>query len=144
MAPLNSPSKLTLKQRSEKPYHVHRVLLDQEEFLYLINLAKSKKVKYMGDDLLGEQPWLNEVYRWEKFYINSEYNLMPYLWEYGEQWISKLNISSNIYKSIQNATVVHFTGANKMNNCQELILKLCNRWNNYKEKLLHKKTSFYN
>ena len=84
----------------------------------------------------GEQPWLNEVYRYEKFDIGSEYNLLVYMVIYYGDWISKLNIPSNIYSNIDNATVVQFAGGSKINDCQEPVLKFCNKWKDYKRKLL--------
>ena len=131
---LTSLSKSTLNQRSEEG-PVESCNLDQEEFLYLLNLYISNQVKNWREDF-GEQPWLNEVYRYEKFDIGSEYNLLVYMVIYYGDWISKLNIPSNIYSNIDNATVVQFAGSSKINDCQEPVLKFCNKWKDYKRKLL--------
>ena len=48
--------------------------IDQEEFLYLLNLIVSPDVKKMYN-LGGDQPWLNTIYKWEKFDIGQEYNV---------------------------------------------------------------------
>ena len=50
--------------------------IDQEEFLYLLNLIVSPDVKKMYHlEIGGEQPWLNTIYKWEKFDIGQEYNV---------------------------------------------------------------------
>ena len=45
---------------------------DKEEFLFLLNLKKSRKVK---TEVLVDQNWLNEVYRFENFNIGLRYNV---------------------------------------------------------------------
>ena len=47
---------------------------DKEEFLYLINLKLSNRVK-ARESPPGEQSWINEVYLYEKFDIGFEYNV---------------------------------------------------------------------
>ena len=57
---------------------------DKEEFLYLINLKISNRVKIRQSndkDQPGEQGWLNEVYQFEKFDISLEYNVRSKLAE---------------------------------------------------------------
>ena len=45
---------------------------DREEYLYLLNLKKMKKIQIQK---MGEQGWLNAVYLWEKFDIGLEFNV---------------------------------------------------------------------
>ena len=47
---------------------------DREEYLYLLNLKKMKKIR-IRQSVGGEQGWLNEVYLWEKFDIGLEFNV---------------------------------------------------------------------
>ena len=95
---------------------------DQEEFVYLLNLIKSKRVKNVWPDL-GEQGWLNEVYLWEKFDIGHEYNMCA----------SYLNLG--MYKLLDNTnTIFHFAGPEfKPDKCQmkKPLKTLCNKWKNY-------------
>ena len=42
--------------------------------MYLLNLIVSPDVKKMYS-LGGDQPWLNTIYKWEKFDIGQEYNV---------------------------------------------------------------------
>ena len=101
-----------------------------------------------ADQSLADQTWLNEVYRWEKFDIGPQYNMLPFIAQQQrfdmleliaqQHEITMSNVAKNIY--IQNATVIQFAGfGNKgwfiMNNCKEPILTLCNIWKNYTERL---------
>ena len=47
---------------------------DREEYLYLLNLKKMKKIR-IRQSVGGDQAWLNEVYLWEKFDIGLEFNV---------------------------------------------------------------------
>ena len=90
-----------------------------------MNLIKSKRVVNSRPEL-PEQGWLNEVYRWEKFDIGHEYNVMG------------LTVTL-----IPNATIFHFAGLNwKPEKCpkpkKKQWLVACQKWKHYREKLLWK------
>ena len=54
---------------------VYIIPADREEYLYLLNQKKIKKMR-VRHSVGGEQDWLNEVYLWEKFDIGFEFNAM--------------------------------------------------------------------
>ena len=100
-----------------------KIFLDQEEFLYLVNLMKSNKLKLYN----GEQNWLNKVYFQEIFDIGYEYNMLAN---------SVMLLGNHTY--IQNATIFHFVGRFKPNeHCtmKQPWLAVCNKWNHYRPKL---------
>ena len=102
----------------------NHVFSDQEEFLYLLNLIKSKKVKNFWPHL-GEQGWLNEVYLWEKFDIGQEYNTCPSMLK-----------KQQLLQLMHNATIIHFAGPFKPdNNCHKNWKTLCDKWNHYRQML---------
>ena len=116
-------------------------MLDQEEFLYLLNIVLSNTVKRRTDSLgwksEGDQGWLNEVYRWEKFDIGQQYNLVAAIVQ--NQKFAKFNVTNNIYTNIQNATIAQFAGPKVEHflkkNCTGPIMTICKKWKNYSEKL---------
>ena len=71
-------------------------LSDQEEFLYLMNLLKTNRVR-KRQPVGGEQGWLNEVYLWEKFDIGSQYNVR-----------SGVAQMPGLHTLVNNATIFHF------------------------------------
>ena len=99
---------------------------DQEEFLYLLNLIKSKRVinlKPKG----GEQGWLNAIYLWEKFDIGHEYNLCA-------ATVQRLGY----HNLMENATILHYNGAGVgLKHCptKKPWLTACNKWEHYRQKL---------
>ena len=55
-----------------KLYHLNVfVCLDREEFLFLLNLKKSQIGETRND-----QSWLNDVYKFEKFDIGEQFNVL--------------------------------------------------------------------
>ena len=103
---------------------------DQEEFLYLLNLIKSKRVKYFWPGL-GEQGWLNEVYLWEKFDIGHEYNMCASYLKLG------------MYNQMHNTSIFHFAGSEfKPDKCRmkKPLKILCNKWKKYKLGLIRYKS----
>ena len=101
----------------------------------MLNIIKSKKIK---DTYLGEQGWLNEVYRYEKFDIGQQYNMVAFIAQQEIYDFTSLNITTNIYRHIQNATVIQFAGTGKTylkDSCYGQILTMCNKWKHYRKKL---------
>ena len=106
----------------------------------MLNIIKSKKI---NDTDLGEQGWLNEVYRYEKFDIGQQYNMVAFIAQQEIVDFTSLNITTNIYRHIENSTVVQFAGPGKTYlkyNCYGPILTICKKWKNYREKLLREET----
>ena len=101
------------------------IFQDQEEFLYLLNLIKSKRVINTRPNG-GEQGWLNAIYLWEKFDIGTEYNVCA----------NVLNLG--MHSLMHNATILHFSGKQfKPDYChvKESLRPLCAKWTGYRQKL---------
>ena len=99
---------------------------DQEEFLYLLNLIKTKRVINATPDG-GEQGWLNAIYLREKFDIGYEHNLCS-------GTVQDLGLGALMH----NATIFHFAGRNlNLVNCptKKPWLTACNKWELYRQKL---------
>ena len=100
-------------------------LSDQEEFLYLMNLLKTNRVR-KRQPVGGEQGWLNEVYLWEKFDIGSEYNVR-----------SGVVQMPGLHTLVNNATIFHFAWLFKPDACPKKhpMLTACSQWRYYRQKL---------
>ena len=122
------------------PRRINDAFLDQEEFLYLMNLLKSNRVK-KRQQVGGEQGWLNEVYLWEKFDIGIQYRYVVHSTEYstGIQYNVRTGVVQRpgLHVFVNNATIFHFAWLFKPDACpkQHPMLTACSQWRQYREKL---------
>ena len=89
----------------------------------MLNLKKSKTIRNLWPDL-GEQGWLNGVYLWEKFDIGQEYNTP-----------TTMLLRQQLLPFMQNATIIHFEGQFKPDNCHTNWKTLCDKWKQYRQML---------
>ena len=122
------------------PRRINDAFLDQEEFLYLLNLLKSNRVK-KRQQVGGEQGWLNEVYLWEKFDIGMQYIYAVHSTVYstGIQYNVRTGVVQRpgLHVFVNNATIFHFAWLFKPDACpkQHPMLTACSQWRQYREKL---------
>ena len=122
------------------PRRINDAFLDQEEFLYLLNLLKSNRVK-KRQPVGGEQGWLNEVYLWEKFDIGKQYinAVHSTVYSTGVQYNVRTGVVQRpgLHVFVNNATIFHFAWLFKPDACpkQHPMLTACSQWRQYREKL---------
>ena len=120
MVPWFQPQMCIISFQNDNVLH-----LDKKEFLFLLNLVKSNRVRKVHPEL-PDQDFLNEVYLWDKFDIGTEYNTCASVMDRG------------LHSLMDNATIFHFSGPEfKPDKCnmKKSLQPLCDKWKHYRQKL---------